>query len=183
MPHIGTTPITTYHNTKTISQTFNHNHMATIYMPITFIRCRAHSLQYYLPTKARTWSQASHPAQTSHSCGAHCQTLTQLSRQASAALLNSFVIYSVSLSRTPSSPLWLCRCTATVWCLHDVICICSILNSLSNSTVWSANPGSRPALFAQLIQVTLHYISSISQLTGRQPLIFLWWQAPPLYIV
>ena len=60
-------------------------------------------------------------AQTAHSCGTHCHTLTQLSRPASAALLNSFVIYSVSLPRTPSSPLWLCRCTATVWCLHDIV--------------------------------------------------------------
>ena len=161
MHHIGTTPITTHHDAKTISQTLNQNHMATMYMPIRFSWCRAHPLQYYLPTTSHSHRPRT-LAQTAHSCGAHCNTLTQLSRPASAALLNSFVVYSVSLSRTPSSPLWLCRCTATVWCLHNIVCICSILNSLSNSTVWPANPGSRSALFAQLIQVILHYISSIS---------------------
>ncbi|KAL3134872.1 hypothetical protein ABBQ32_007838 [Trebouxia sp. C0010 RCD-2024] len=64
-------------------------------------------------------------------------------------------MYSVSPLRTPLPPLWLCRCTATVWCLHDVVCIRSILNSLSNSTLWPANSGSRSALVAQLIQESL----------------------------
>ena len=123
--------------------------MATMCIPITFISKQSSFLATLLAYKGMHSVIGLAHWHRQPTAVAHCNILKLLPRPTSAAPLNNTAMYTVSLLRTTSPPLWLCRCTATVWCLHDVVCNGNILNSLSNSTLWPANPGSWSALVAQ----------------------------------
>ena len=176
---------TQIHNTRNTHTHTGHHIYTCRSQPNSFSDHDSLSLlNYHLTILARTQTTFTH-ADTQNQTGqlwplpataANCTTLL-LFGTASTALLNRWSI--VSRPGATSAPLWLfSSCTLSVcFVLTDRIL------TLSCNTVRSTNPCSWSALVAQLIEVILHNISSILELTFSQPLIFFWRQAFPLHIV